>query len=1015
MSAPPAPPSPAVRGRTRSGPLLRGAVVAGAALLTLFAAAPVTPAAPAGPRAAAQPDGPTLREAGAARGLLIGAAVGDDALYGTVEQPYYDTLATQFGLCVDENVLKWDATEPERDRFDFAAGDRMVDLCAGKGQQVKGTALAWYQQAPAWLYAITDRAEAERAVEKHIKTVVGHYRGRVQSWDVVNEAVADGEYGGLRDSWWTRVLGPDYIAKAFRWAHEADPDAKLYYNDYGNGDLGAKSHAVYDLLRGLKGRGVPVDGVGVQHHVGLDQRIGADFTRNLDRLAALGLDVALTEVDVSVDTPVTPAKLDRQAEVYRDSMRLCLAQPACKQFITWGFTDKYSWIPRFSPGYDDALPFDRDYRPKPAFFALRDALTAPAAAPATPDVVQADAAAGAVRLSWGGSPEAGTSYVVRYGTSPRHLDRALTVTDATTVRVTGLTDGRRYAFAVAAHNAAGTSAPSAAVRARPTAGPPPAPVLRAAAPDHRTLALAWRPVRGASGYVVRYGTTAEGPVHRVDVGTVTEHRLGHLDDGTPYRVEVLAYNGNGDGPASPERTATPANPPAPHLAVREAAGGIAVDGRLDEPDWGRLPVRPAKPTFHRPAAPAEAGLSWDTENVYAAVRVADTTPHHDSANPWQDDAVEIYLDATGTRPEALNAARGARHFFLRRGDTVVHEQNGRTAGVVLGQTQNGGGYTVELAVPWSNLGVRPGERGAVIGFDASVDDDVDGGDRDGQSTAYGYEENYLDLSAIGLADLRIRRATDRAPLVPLAQCVADDGDGRRSAHFGYTNDADGRVEVARGARNAFAPAPADRGQPEVFARGTHDDAVVAPFDGTPLTWTLRGPDGTVRTATVDSTTRHCPTPDDLPVYTDGPVSGWKTFTFNASADPASGDPAPVHGGSAALKAVVSGPYGLVGLNNPGAPAVTTSGTAVEFWIRTAADAPRTYQLITSDGQDGSPNSRAAAFTVEPGVWQKETVTLAELGDPARIGMLFVQDVSGAAGEQPPFYLDDIRILQVKAS
>jgi endo-1,4-beta-xylanase len=207
----------------------------------------------------------------------------------------------------------------------------------------------------------------------HIRTVVGHYRGKVTEWDVVNEAIDD--KGAMRDSVWMRVIGPDYIDLAFQWAHEADPDAKLYYNDYELEYPGAKADAVAALVRGLVDRDTPIDGVGFQaHQLTVRKPTPTTFEAALRSYADLGLDVAITELDVGIYLPAKPANLEEQAVIYRDALATCLAVSRCRTLVTWGYTDKYSWIPGELAGFGDALPFDAAYRPKPAAKALRTEL-----------------------------------------------------------------------------------------------------------------------------------------------------------------------------------------------------------------------------------------------------------------------------------------------------------------------------------------------------------------------------------------------------------------------------------------------------------------------------------------------------------------------------------------------------------------------------------------------------------------------------------------------------------------
>ena len=173
-----------------------------------------------------------------------------------------------------------------------------------------------------------------------------------------------------------KALGPAYIQQAFVWAHEADPQAKLFYNDYNDEALGPKSDAVYNLLRHLKARGVPIDGIGLQSHFLVEHPPDFnDIAVNLKRLAALGLEIHVTELDASMPMPPNKEHLQQQAKIYRYYLNECLSISNCKAFVMWGFTDKYSWIPKYMPGEGAALPFGKTYSPKPAYFALFDTLS----------------------------------------------------------------------------------------------------------------------------------------------------------------------------------------------------------------------------------------------------------------------------------------------------------------------------------------------------------------------------------------------------------------------------------------------------------------------------------------------------------------------------------------------------------------------------------------------------------------------------------------------------------------
>lgn len=315
----------------------------------------------------------SLRAFAEIRDIQIGAAVTAGLLQS--EALYAETLAREFSMLTPENAMKFGPLHPDRDRYDFSNADAIVDFAEAHGMRVRGHTLVWYNQLPRWLTEGNwTRDELIEILREHIMTVVGHYRGRVVVWDVVNEAIAD-DGSSLRDSIWLRVIGPEYIDMAFRWAHEADPDALLFYNDWGGEGQGQKWDATYALVRDLLQRGVPIHGVGLQMHVSLDScPEPQDVAANIERLAALGLEVHITEMDVRIEMPATQEELDKQACIYRDMLRVCLSAENCTAFVLWGFADSHSWIPDFFQGCGAALIFDEAYDPKPACNALMDVL-----------------------------------------------------------------------------------------------------------------------------------------------------------------------------------------------------------------------------------------------------------------------------------------------------------------------------------------------------------------------------------------------------------------------------------------------------------------------------------------------------------------------------------------------------------------------------------------------------------------------------------------------------------------
>ena len=297
------------------------------------------------------PQLPTLRQAGAARNLLAGCAVSVPHLRH--DDAYAQLVRQQAGIVVAESAMKFGPLRPTPDTFFFDDADLLFTFAEANGMKVRGHNFVWHRQLPRWFDSYVTAANAQAVLVNHIQTVGRRYAGRVQSWDVVNEAiqVSDNRPSGLRNSPWFKLLGPTYIDLAYRTAREADPTALLCYNDYGiegeSAEDAAKRAAVLDLVRGMQRRNVPIDAVGIQSHISAGKaRYGAGLQQFMHQVQGMGLKLMLTEMDVNARAlPADPATRDNAvAEIYRDYLNLTLANTDVIALLTWGITDRFTWL-----------------------------------------------------------------------------------------------------------------------------------------------------------------------------------------------------------------------------------------------------------------------------------------------------------------------------------------------------------------------------------------------------------------------------------------------------------------------------------------------------------------------------------------------------------------------------------------------------------------------------------------------------------------------------------------------
>jgi endo-1,4-beta-xylanase len=320
----------------------------------------------------------TLKSKASAKGILYGSAASSRLLQ---DQAYQQIFADQCAILTPEAELKWNGVHQRPDQYNFGPADALLSWCQSHGLKMRGHTLAFWQSISPWVTQTANASNAKDILTQHIQNVVGHYAGKLQSWDVVNEAIAPDDHnpGNIRNSLWQQTIGPDYIPLAFNVAHQADPSAMLVYNDFGVEydfpGMDVRRNAMLDLLHKLKSQNVPVHAFGLQAHLygnAVKKMNTNALTSFLKTVSDMGLKILVTELDVQdKGLPADPNARDQAlAQSYGMFLNAVLQNPNVIVVETWGLSDKYTWLKQHAPRDDGqdvrTLPFDANMQSKSA-------------------------------------------------------------------------------------------------------------------------------------------------------------------------------------------------------------------------------------------------------------------------------------------------------------------------------------------------------------------------------------------------------------------------------------------------------------------------------------------------------------------------------------------------------------------------------------------------------------------------------------------------------------------------
>ncbi|HQL05597.1 MAG TPA: endo-1,4-beta-xylanase [Treponemataceae bacterium] len=663
--------------------------------------------------------------------LPIGAAVRPSFLSS---DNIHSGLVRHFGVLVYENEMKMDAMQPAEGNFNFKNADMLVEYAAKNGKTLRGHTLLWHSQVPAWFFQDPSDPAKDcskevllKRIETHVSTIVSRYKGKVHSWDVVNEVIGDN--GKMRDSKYYQIVGSDeYIAVAFRAARKADPDAVLIINDYGIDAAGGKQDIMYNLVKKLRAEGVPIDGVGLQAHISVDYPDVKAIKATIERFAALGLRVQVTELDMSIyKTDTEPKKVPTnedlldQAYKYRDLFAMFQEQARkgnLDMAVLWGLSDDETWLNDFPVAGRGNYPlfFGKNLEAKPAYWAIVDPSKLPIYLKKT-EAFGVDSAPALNSPEWNYAAQ--KDILDKDGNSYGSF-KQLWVSDGVYSLVTVKDSTKKANDAVVFYvDPSNTKAATRSSKVQEIT------VNRkdASSDDGKTYTI-----------LTKLSTNCE-------VGTEIGFDLKIINDKNEYSWNDLTNSQN-------KKTEYFGTIVCKLLPVQISArqGTPVIDGKADAIWADAEDIAITLKSEGKTKDGSTFKVLYDTKYIYVLVNVMDDVLNKANANAWEQDSIEIFIDQNNAKTKAYEGDDCQYRV------SYVNEAsfNGGCDPVLFKSAVSitSTGYMIEAAVPLTQV---TGKAGASLGFDVQINDADASGKRAGvRNWACDTNQGYQNTSGFGV-------------------------------------------------------------------------------------------------------------------------------------------------------------------------------------------------------------------------------------------------------------------------